>query len=106
MNQSMGRMRGHFSETMIKSIEEILEKDEIMVNSFHRYHVSDNEYFFVSSRSEDGYIESIEMKNKKFIMGVQWHPEISYNFDDNSKKLIDYFINKCDFCLDKNTRHT
>ncbi|MBQ9019346.1 MAG: gamma-glutamyl-gamma-aminobutyrate hydrolase family protein [Bacilli bacterium] len=73
----------------------ILEKDEIMVNSFHRYHVSENSYFNVSSRSEDNYIEAIEMKNKKFIMGVQWHPEISYNFDDNSKKIIDYFINIC-----------
>ncbi len=73
----------------------ILEKDEIMVNSFHRYHVSENSYFNVSSRSEDNYIESIEMKNKKFIMGVQWHPEISYSFDDNSKKLIDYFIKVC-----------
>ena len=74
---------------------EILEKDEIMVNSFHRYHVTENNYFCVSTRSEDNYIESIEMKNKKFILGVQWHPEISYDFDENSKKLIDYFISIC-----------
>lgn len=73
----------------------ILEKDEIMVNSFHKYHAVSNGNFEVSSRSEDNYIESIEMKNKKFIMGLQWHPEISYDFDDNSKKLIDYFINVC-----------
>lgn len=73
----------------------ILEKDEIMVNSFHRYHVSSNECFSVSATSEDGYIEAIELKNKKFIIGVQWHPEISYEFDDNSKKIIDYFINVC-----------
>ena len=73
----------------------ILEKDEIMVNSFHRYHVSSNECFSVSATSEDGYIEAIELKNKKFIIGVQWHPEISYDFDDNSKKIIDYFINVC-----------
>ena len=73
----------------------ILEKDEIMVNSFHRYHVSSNDNFIISSRSKDDYIESIEMENKKFMIGVQWHPEISYDFDDNSKKLIDYFINIC-----------
>lgn len=73
----------------------ILEKDEIMVNSFHNYHVSENEYFDVVARSEDNYIEAVELKNKKFIMGVQWHPEISYDFDDNSKKIIDYFINIC-----------
>ena len=73
----------------------ILEKDEIMVNSFHKFHVSENEYFSVSARSEDDYIEAIEMKNKRFIMGVQWHPEISYSFDENSKKLVDYFISMC-----------
>ena len=36
MNQSMGRMRGHFSETMIKSIEEILEKDEQIILFLNR----------------------------------------------------------------------
>lgn len=77
------------------SLYEILEKDEIMVNSFHKFHVLENDEFIVSARSEDGYIEAIEMKDKKFIMGVQFHPEISYSFDDNSKKIIDYFINKC-----------
>lgn len=74
---------------------EILEKDEIMVNSFHKFHAEENEYFDVVGRSEDNYIEAIEMKNKKFIMGVQFHPEISYEFDENSRKIINYFINKC-----------
>ncbi len=73
----------------------IFEKDEIMVNSFHNYHISTNDYFEVSATSEDGYIEAIEMKDKKFIIGIQWHPEISYSFDDNSKKLIDYFLDVC-----------
>ena len=73
----------------------ILGKEEFMVNSFHNYHVTDNAYFDVCARSDDGYIEAIELKDKKFILGVQWHPEISYDFDDNSRKIIDYFINKC-----------
>lgn len=73
----------------------ILEKDEIMVNSFHKYHVIPNEYFSISAKSEDDYIEAIELKDKKFIIGVQWHPEISYDFDENSRKLINYFISVC-----------
>ena len=73
----------------------ILEKDKIMVNSFHRYHVGSNPYLDVVARSEDDYIEAIELKGKKFIMGLQWHPEISYDFDENSKKIIDYFMNIC-----------
>ena len=73
----------------------ILEKEEIEVNSFHKFHISENDNFNNISYSEDGFIEGIEMPNKKFIVGIQWHPEISYNFDDNSKKIIDYFINNC-----------
>jgi len=73
----------------------ILEKDEILVNSFHNYHVSINNNYKISAYSEDGYIEGIELKDKTFHIGVQWHPEISYDFDNNSKKIIDYFINIC-----------
>ncbi len=73
----------------------ILQKDEIMVNSFHRYHVSENDYCAVTARSDDNYIEAIEFKGKRFILGVQWHPEISYEFDENSSKIIDYFVNVC-----------
>lgn len=73
----------------------ILEKDEIMVNSFHKKHVLENNIFTISARSSDNYIEAIELPNKKFALGVQWHPEISYEFDENSRKIIDYFINKC-----------
>lgn len=78
------------------NLYKILGKNEIIVNSFHRYHVDSNKYFTISAESEDGYIEAIELRDKKFVMGVQWHPEISYDFDDNSKKIIDYFINICE----------
>ena len=74
---------------------EILKQDEIMVNSFHNYHCEDNTLFKVNAISEDNIIEGIELSNKKFILGIQWHPEISYEFDDNSKKIIDEFIRRC-----------
>ena len=54
-----------------------------------------NEYL-VNALSEEGYVEGIELKDKKFNIGIQWHPEISYDFDEDSKKIIDYFINICD----------
>ena len=31
-----------------------------------------------------------ELKDKKFNIGIQWHPEISYDFDENSKKIIEF----------------
>ena len=71
---------------------EIIGKEEILVNSFHNYHVTENSTYKTVAYSEDGLIEAIEFPSKTFNLGVQWHPEISYDFDDNSKKIIDYFI--------------
>ena len=66
-----------------------------MVNSYHRFHALENDNVVVNAYSEDGLIEGVEISNKKFILGVQWHPEISYKFDDNSKKILDYFMEVC-----------
>jgi len=41
--------------------------------------------------SEDNVLEAIEDKNKKFFMGIQWHPE-SLMEDTYSRRLFDYFI--------------
>ena len=70
----------------------ILGKTEIMVNSFHDYHGTKNKFYKTVAVSEDGIIEAIEYPNNTFNIGVQWHPEISYNFDLNSRKIIDEFI--------------
>ena len=74
---------------------EIIGSEEIMVNSFHNYHVLDNNLFNICAISEDNIIEGIELSDKKFVLGLQWHPEISYEFDLNSKKIIDEFIRRC-----------
>ena len=73
----------------------ILGQDEIFVNSYHKYHCLENDKVISNAYSEDGYIEGVEVSNKKFVLGVQWHPEISYGFDDNSKKILDYFMEVC-----------
>lgn len=71
---------------------DILETDEILVNSFHNRHATKNHIYKTVAYSEDGLIEAIEFPSNTFNLGVQWHPEISYDFDENSKKIIDYFI--------------
>lgn len=71
----------------------ILSSEKIMVNSRHSFHALPNDYYDISSVSDDNYIESIEMKNKKFNIGVQWHPE---ELDDEySEKLFKKFIDIC-----------
>lgn len=73
-------------------IYNILGKEEILVNSFHQYHVKESSIYKTSALSEDGLIEAIEYPSYVFNIGVQWHPEISYLFDQDSKKIIDAFI--------------
>jgi putative glutamine amidotransferase len=72
---------------------QIVKNDSFLVTSRHNYHIYPNEEYVVSSVSDDNYIESIEMPNKKFNLGVQWHPEGLT--DEYSKKLFEYFIYCC-----------
>lgn len=70
---------------------EILEKEKITVNSRHNFALK-NTTLDITGYSNDNIIEIIEDKNKKFFIGVQWHPESLENED--SKKLFDYFVKK------------
>ena len=72
---------------------DIIKNDKITVNSRHYYHVEPNENYDIVAVTDDHYIEAIEMKNKKFNIGVQWHPEDMD--DDTSKKLFEAFFNSC-----------
>lgn len=50
--------------------------DSVAVNSHHHQAVkAGSGKFVVSAVSEDGVIEAIEAPEKKFCVGVQWHPE-------------------------------
>lgn len=66
----------------------IYKCDRLLVNSRHKDKINKTKYN-VSAFSHDDVIEGIEVKNKKFIIGVQWHPE-----DLSDNKLFDYFISK------------
>lgn len=68
----------------------IINEERILVNSRHKSAII-NTSMDIVARSDDGVIEAIEDTNKKFFLGVEWHPE-SLN-DQNSKNLFDYFIN-------------
>ncbi len=50
--------------------------DYLMVNSFHREALVEiSEQVIVSGYSDDGLVEAIERPDRRFAMGVQWHPE-------------------------------
>ncbi len=71
----------------------IIGNDKIQVNSRHSYHIPLTiDDIYISARSEDGLIEGVEVKDKKFIIGVQWHPESLFLSDENAKKIFDAFF--------------
>lgn len=76
-------------------LQDILGKNEISVNSRHSYHLEEKDFFVISSRSEDGLIEGIELPNRRFMIGVQWHPESMISYDSSMILLFESFVQSC-----------
>lgn len=71
----------------------ILKKDIIKVNSRHKSYIVDTHLQKVGYANT--IIEAVEDRNKKFFVGVQWHPESMVDYDEDARKIIDAFILKC-----------
>ena len=70
-------------------LHEILGKEEIRVNSFHHQAVkSVSEKVAISGRALDEVIEAIEVKNYPFAVGVQFHPEMLQEKEEDMKKIF------------------
>ena len=80
------------ANTKLKSI---IKRRKIKVNSRHNYHVNKIKNLKISAYSTDGLIEGVEYTNKRFVIGVEWHPETTYNKDIYSKRLFNAFISEC-----------
>lgn len=86
-------------------IYQILGKENIRVNSLH--HQANRQVgkgFIVSGKAADGVIEAIESLKHRFVLGLQWHPEmlaIGGN-DAFSLKIYEAFIVACQ---NKRIRH-
>ena len=71
----------------------IVKTNYITVNSRHKSVVRDTN-LIVSAVNGD-IIEAIEDTNKRFFLGIQWHPENMYDTDIYAKRIFDYFIKMC-----------
>ena len=73
---------------------DIIKKEEFQVNSWHREGVAEaSDSVMVSATSEDGIIEAIEAKGKRFALGLQWHPEFLVSNED--KAIFAKFVKAC-----------
>ncbi len=73
----------------------IVNKNKIMVNSIHRRTIENCPMLDKVAFCEDGYPDVIEAKNKKFYMGVRFHPESLYKSDKNMRNIFIKFIECC-----------
>ncbi len=46
----------------------------------------------IAARADDGIIEAVEMEDRKFVIGVQWHPERDF---EGNRSLFEAFIQQC-----------
>ncbi|MBE6054115.1 MAG: gamma-glutamyl-gamma-aminobutyrate hydrolase family protein [Clostridium sartagoforme] len=74
----------------------IINKNQIEVNSIHHQAIKELSINAEEAAiAEDGLIESIYLKNKKFVLGVQWHPELLYKDFEEQFLIYKAFINSC-----------
>lgn len=85
----------HKIKTKPKSIIGSLLGNEALVNSFHHQCIKEpGKGLEVTATASDGVIEGVEMKNKKFAVGVQWHPEGMVERDEHMLGIFKELINK------------
>lgn len=77
-------------------MHELIGSSEYSVNSIHTMIATKESvegYAEISSTSEDGLVESIELKDKKFVVGVKWHPELMLE-DEFADRLFSELVKK------------
>ncbi len=80
-------------------LREILGTERVAVNSFHHQSVKQlGRDLVLSARSPDGVVEGIEMppERRRFVLGVQWHPESFWDHPPGFKPLFEAFVHVAD----------
>jgi putative glutamine amidotransferase len=74
-------------------LHQIVGSVTMRVNSSHHQAVAEPGTAVVNARAPDGVIEGIEVPNRRFCLGVQWHPE--FNIDPGDARLFAALITAC-----------
>ncbi|MCA1590259.1 MAG: gamma-glutamyl-gamma-aminobutyrate hydrolase family protein [Acidobacteria bacterium] len=71
--------------------------NEVKVNSHHHQAIRKVGHDLeVIARANDGVIEGIQgNRSDQFVLGVQWHPELSWTWDAISAGIFREFVNAC-----------
>lgn len=79
-------------------LSSIIGNGNYAVNSYHHQAICDlANAAQAMAVSEDGLIEAICVPKKKFIVGIQWHPEYAYEKDPKCTALVQAFLDTASF---------
>ena len=74
----------------------LLQKKTIAVNSYHHQGINKlSPHLKCMAYAPDGLTEAVYAPDKRFLWAVQWHPEYSFESDENSCLIFREFANKC-----------
>ncbi len=74
-----------------------VEASEMPVNSYHHQGVRKlGKGLKIAAEAPDGLPEAVYLPERRFAMGVQWHPEFSCHSDENSRRLFRFFVKACE----------
>jgi putative glutamine amidotransferase len=85
---------GSHLDSLISSEE---ERRNVKVNSHHHQAISKvGENLTATAWAHDGVVEAVEdTGDGRHIIGVQWHPELSWRSDELSAAIFDSFVEVC-----------
>ncbi|HQU84403.1 MAG TPA: gamma-glutamyl-gamma-aminobutyrate hydrolase family protein [Pyrinomonadaceae bacterium] len=97
LERNSHRINVENSSKMAKLLAHIDDKPDIKVNSHHHQAIKNvGRFLFKSAWANDGIIECIEdTRAEKYVLGVQWHPELSYKTDKLSSNIFKDFVLNC-----------
>ena len=77
-------------------LHSIIGQDNVGVNSFHHQALDRlGDGLKISAESKDKVIEAVELEGDRFVVGVQWHPEMMINGTVSYLNLFKAFIEEC-----------
>lgn len=70
-------------------LSRLFETNIMEINSYHHQAVGNlGKELIISAIASDGVVEAIELKNRKFAVGLQWHPEYSDSLDHERDLIV------------------
>ncbi|MBF4695322.1 gamma-glutamyl-gamma-aminobutyrate hydrolase family protein [Fusibacter ferrireducens] len=74
----------------------VFQQDKLKINSYHHQAIDRlADAFSISMTTDDGVVEAFEMDSSRYVVGVQWHPEMMTQNDAAYLAIFKDFVRRC-----------